>query len=577
MIWFDNIYDLQYYHQPKGVPCYCEAMVYPFDIQLQGQIPGGNGSYTLKVYVYSANGLTLYEDATSYFDYYFGVLPGIGTHFFNARLKSFSPAMCAHECYILRAEVVQSGGVTVFNKYTERYCQNNCCDVPKDITLTQTGFSPLVVGNDHFVSAYASVALLGASSQLFVPEGDCGEPLIRIITKFDCIDKFTGDFYGTPDVVLSGSANFEYTKITILRGRIVRRPREIKREMSYNCRLLQSESTPQYLLEGFELLPPWKMYELEGQLHANKIYIDDFSGIREYRYSGGTPMRQVSKCFELFKLEANMEDCTQRQLFGCDVDCNKQLNFDGSHMVFAIPADYEGGGFYNSNGELVAVDYDGLQDYLRTRDGAIAVSDIDTAGLSCDAYKVVSVTSIGQIDTHLYYDIAVPGKKIYGVVVSDINELCAYLPKVCTKPAIGVYSVTEAICATPVAGVFVTEDIATDIIAITGYGDWDVVDVDSNASIYGNEVTFNLKVVNDQLTEDPADPEGDVQISEIIGVIGGAGRPAITIGLNDATANLAEGVGVTIDPNGIITYYGPVTSADPSDVTIELSNIKYNV
>ena len=49
MIWFDKITDLQYYHQPKNVPCYCEAIAYPTDMFLQGHIYNGNGSYTLKI------------------------------------------------------------------------------------------------------------------------------------------------------------------------------------------------------------------------------------------------------------------------------------------------------------------------------------------------------------------------------------------------------------------------------------------------------------------------------------------------------------------------------------------------
>lgn len=409
MIWFDKITDLQYYHQPKDVPCYCEAIAYPTDMFMQGHIYNGNGNYTLKIYVYSADGTVQYEDATAYFDYYFGKIPGLGTHFFNARLKSFSPAMCAHECYVLRAEVIQSNSVVVFNKYTERYCQNNCCDTARNITFEQTGFSPLVINGGDVTDPLVEISgnevvLAGASPEIFIPAGNCGEQLIRILSKFDCIDKFTGDFYGIPDEVISGDANFAYRKITTLRGRIVRRPRDIKREISYNCKLQRSESAAQYLLEGFEYLPPWKMYEIEGQLHANRIWVDDFSGVREYRFAGGVAFKQVSKCFELFKMGVTLEDCTQRQVFGCMPNCITAPNFDGSNKIFAISASYSGNGFYNSNKQLIAYDYEGLLNYFRTRTGATEVSDVDTEEMNCSAYKVLSVKSGEDIDTHIYYD-----------------------------------------------------------------------------------------------------------------------------------------------------------------------------
>lgn len=580
MIWIDNIQDLQYYNQPKGVPCYCDAIAYPFDMYLQGQIYNGNGSYTLNIYVYSADGLTQYENATAYFDYYFSVVPGAGHHIFNARLKSFSPAMCAHECYILRAVVVQSGGVTVFDKYTERYCQNNCCDVARNIAFDQVGFSPNIVneGNDPTAMELGNdVTVAGITPYLYIPSGNCGEQLLRIIAKFDCIDNFTGDFYGAPDVVLSGTANFQYRKITTLRGRIVRRPREISREISYNCKVQRVESAPQYLLEGFEYLPPWKMYEIEGQLHANRIFIDDSGGVREYRYAGGTPMKQVSKCFELFKLEATLEDCMQRQVFGCTPGCSTLAAFDGSNVIFAIPANYAGGAFYNSNKQMVATDADGLIDYFRTRSGAMQVNDIAMDDMQCSAYKVLGITSTGLIDTHIYFDAPIATNKVYGVTVNDINDLCSNLPRICIAPVAGLLTVTIPVCIIPVAGAFTVEEIDTDTVNLTGYNNWVADAVETSGMIYNNEVTFSLKVVNDTITEDPAYPEEDVLINEIIGIMGSHGRPSTMVVLNSGNSALADGVTITIDNYGRITYYGNATTAAEDDVTIDLNNLTYTI
>lgn len=577
MIWFDNIKDLQYYHQPQGVPCYCEAITYPTDMFLQGHIYTGNSNYTLKIYVLSADGLTQYEDATIYFDYYFGVMPNVGSHFFNARLKSFSPAMCAHECYILRAEVVQSGGVTVFNKYTERYCQNNCCDVAKNIIFEQTGFAPFVTTDEGLAASFTeTVALAGASPQIYIPAGNCDEPLIRIISTFDCMDKFSGDFFGMPDVVLSGSPDFKYTKVTTLRGRIVRRPRNINREVSYNCKLQRSESTAQYLLEGFEYLPAWKMYEIEGQLHANKIYIDDFSSVREYHYAGGTPFKQVSSCFEIFKLQTALEDCTQRQVIGCG-SCETNINFDGSNIIFAIPADYQGGGFYNNQQQKIANDYDGLMDYFATRDGATAVTDVDTMPMSCTAYKVLGISSTGYIDGHIYYDVPAEAKKLRALVVTEIDDLCNYLPAICPLPALGTFTVTVPICAIPEYESFTVEDTDTDEVIVADYHNWQINESETSATIYNNEVTLNLDVSNITITEDPSDPGEPVLVNDIIGVVGATGRPTTMVVLNNTNSSLPAEVTVTIDASGMITYYGLCTAASASEITIQLINLKYNI
>ncbi len=187
------------------------------------------------------------------------------------------------------------------------------------------------------------------------------------------------------------------------------------------------------------------MYEIEGQLHANRIWVDDFSGVREYQFTGGAAFKQVSKCFELFKLEVKLEDCTQRQVFGCTPDCTSSTNFDGSNIIFAIPLGYMGNGFYNSNKQLIAYDYDGLLDYFRTRTGTTDVNDVDTEEMECTAYKVLSVTSTADIDTHIYFDAPASANKVHGVVVTGINDLCAYLPQVCIVPVQGIWAVEEPV------------------------------------------------------------------------------------------------------------------------------------
>lgn len=594
MNWFDSIYDLQYYHQPKGVSCYCEALTYPHDLQLQAALDSSISDYAIKFYVYSPDGVTLYEDATSYFEYYFGEIKvnKLPYRFFNARLKSYAPTMCQYACYILRVVVTGSANgqtLTLFDKYTERYCQTDCCDVAKNITIAQAG---LVIGGGTGTATEGIDPIFTPGNPTgtgtpgvptpvspVAPTGSCGEPLIRLISSFDCLDNFTGEFYGVPDSTLNGtSATFQYVKVSTFKGRIVRRPREITREISYNCRLQSAESTPVYLLEGFEFFPAWKMYEIESQLHAKYIYVDDYNKGKRYEFAGDTPFSQVSNCFELFKLSATMQDCTQRQLYSCTPDCNKMTNPDGSNLLFAIPQGYMGGAFYDELRVKVANDYEGLKDYLRTRDGVSAINDISTASLDCTVQYIVTVTSEKSVTSALYYDAPTASKQILPLVVNDYSDVCAVQPAYCAVSMVGDISMDYATCATPESGTFTVEAIVPDVVGISGFGDWEEDALATDASLWNKQVTFSLKVTNTELAEDPENVGEPVAIaSDIIGVIGGSARPAVQVVLHSGNSTLPDDMYITIDVYGMIRFSGASSTASSSNVTIVLSNLTYNI
>ncbi len=574
MLWFDRIYDLQYYNQPKSLPCYCEQVVFPADMQLQGQVYNGSGSYSLKLYVYSADGMVQYEDATTYFDYYFAAIPGSAVHFFNARLKTFSPAMCAHACYIVRAVVTMNGSsITLFDKYTERYCQTSCCDSATGIQIVQDGnISPAPIIGLPEIPFFLPAAPV-------VPVTECGDALIRIISAFDCLDAFTGDFYGIPDTVLSGSATFGYVKISNIRGRIVRRPREIKRELSYNCKLQRVESTVAYLLEGFEYFPTWKMQELEGQLHSSRIWVDDYRTYKEYQFSGGTPLKQISKCFELFKLETVLEVCTQRQVFGCGADCTVAIGIDGSNLVYSIPESYNGGAFFGENKQMVAQDYDELLVYLRAQDGITDVHDIDISSIDCTIYKAIAISGNGYIPGSIYYDAATGNNRVFGAVVKELEDMCNGVLS-CSKPVTGIILIDDMLCQEPETGTPVVTDITGDAVGITGYGSWVIDPPETYASLYMHQVTFSIKSVNSTITADPDYPEEGVYVANaVIGVIGSAGCPAVPVILdsNNNGGVLADEQTIMIHPNGFIAYTGRLMAATETDVTAQFDNLVYSL
>ncbi|MBS1771506.1 MAG: hypothetical protein JST82_01510 [Bacteroidetes bacterium] len=568
MMWFSDIKQLQYYNPTPGVACYCEELMYPGDMILQGSIPAGTGTgnYSISIEVWSTDGLTIYEVATSYFDYYFFTNPSNGLHYFTARLKSFSPAMCSHQCFLMRVGVTNTGSPNnyLFANWTERYCVSDCCDTAKGITVVQSG----LVYNPGGPTDVAVVTPAGKAKT-----DPCGEPLIRLISQFDCEDKFSGEYYGKPTNVLSGSF-IPFVKITTMKGRIVRKPREIKREISYNCRLQQAESTAQYLLEGFELFPAWKMAEIENQLHANHIWVDDFSTYKEYQYAGGTAFKQVSKCAELFKLETYLQDCTQRQIFGCG-DCANAVSYNGSQLMFVIPGAYNGGAFYNEAKAMVAEDYDGLLLYLRSLNGVTEVSDADISSLDCEIYKVAGISGTASLPSFIYYDIPTPRNKIYGKVVQDVQELCDGV-NTCLKPVAGTISITDVVCADVETGTITVTEIAPDEILVRSAADW-LVDAEiSRAYLYGGQVKLTVKSFNSAFTAAP--DEAVLLDHEVIGIVDAAARPRTLAVLTNANNDtIPIDMFVSIDNMGLIRIAGEPTTIDETGATVELHDLVYNI
>lgn len=593
MTWLDSIYDLQYYNQPKGVPCYCETVAFPSDLQLQGALLPDGASYTLTIYVYSADGQTMYENATTYFDTYIGKVSATNHYFFNARLKSYAASMCTHACYILRAVVTaQFSGQTktIFDKYTERYCQTSCCDVAKNITIAQAGFlsggsvislgdgnDPRMTGGNPDGKAIPGDPTSSAPSQPKA-ESACGEPVLRLISQFDCLDSFTGIYYGKPDVVLSGSASFSYVKVSTFKGRVKRKPRQIERTLSYNCKLQKVESTQEFILEGFEFFPPWKMMEIESQLHAPYIYLDDNTTTRGYQFAGEDAFVQVNKCFELFKLEATLQYCTQSQIFGCGEDCGAtSLNYDGSNALFVIPGAYQGNGFYNESKQYIAHDYSGLLDYMRTRNGITDVLETDISSLDTQLYKVFGVKGRAYIPTAIYYDAPIAKNKVYAEQISDEELLKLKDTPFCVRPIVGSLSIEEVSCTPPVAGSWSVSELEAEELMITGYGEWVLDEAHTSARLYNGQVTLSIKVTNTVFTQ-YIDDEAVEILNAVIGYISYKGRPKTYAMMNnDNNTGLPAYAQLTINSNGEIRYTGETTSADWESSTIELNNLTYNI
>lgn len=540
---------------------------------LQALLYDGGTSYTATFLVYSADGLAQYEDATSYFDIYIASIPNSPTHYLNAKLKSLSPAMCSHPCFIIRLIVQNAGGQYVFDKYTERYCQSTCCDVPRGITSSQDSLS--TSGDDSPVNP-------DSPKQPSRPTTDCGNPLIRIISQFSCKDLFSGNYYGDPATVYSGSATFNYTKISSIQGRIVRRPADIQRTISYNCKLQRSESFVPYLLEGYDMLPAWKMAEIEGQLHADHIWVDDYVVYKEYQFAGGVNFAKVQGalgCDEVFKLSTTLQDCTIRQTFGCDT-CEVLNNY------FLIPNGYSGDGwFYDENGQFIASVYDGegsspfvlgLLDWLRNQQGITGVTDIDVSGFDCEIYALVQITSNGgYVPTTLYYDSPTARNRIFLLRLEDVTDICGYTGNnPCAKPVNDTVIISDFVCNTPVNDTVIITEVTPTDLTITDYGAWIIDGGGTTASVYAGQVSMDIKSVNTTTITGVAG-ETVYLTNEVIGVISADGRPDTSVLLNEANGLPAD-VFMVVNSNGTIMFTGATILTDDNEATIEYTGLVYN-
>lgn len=487
MIWANSIADLQYYNQPPPpAPCYCEHLVYPSDLVLQASFSPSFGTLDFDVELLTPDGLTQLElpaTTKNYFQWYFFIYNGV--YYANIRLKTYSPVMCTKPCWILKVTITnKTTGQVIFDKYTQRYCQTTCCDVPRGIT-----FEPADIENP-------SEALTVSTS---VPLSNCNKPLIRIEVEFPCLDNQLGDFYGIPTSVISGTASFNFKKITNIPGKIRQRPREITREISYNCNLQRAESFKPYILESISdqgIFPTWKLNELEGMFHAPEIMVTDFFTQNTYQFAGGIIAEQVYKCWEIFKLKTTLQTCTVRQVFGCNESCEPI-----SAMAFLMPQNSTGT-YYDENNQAIG-DYEDLLNWYRGQNGITEVTD--TSGEYDNTAGSFTVEGTGYIPTFFYYNGISPRNRVYGTF-TPVAPVIA-----CAMPVLGTPIVEDDICITPVLGTPIVTDEAEDTADVYSYGNW-VVSEDSEVILsegYGRLYISTIRTYDTVTQQITADVDGE--------------------------------------------------------------------
>lgn len=313
MVWEDNITDLEFYSPNPQWGCYSDPVYVPQDILLQARYNSPlalSGTILYNINILKPDG-TLIETlmtGDAHFDVFFGqyTIGGVTYNYTNIRCNNYSTGMLSNVCFCIEFKLYDSTGFVYFDKYTQKYNINNT-DV-----------------------ATAGVIISGASEEIDLCgpapiNNPCNIPNVKFVSIFDCIDSFSGDYYGDPMVTIGGYGlfPFPFVKLSNIEGKFRAVPKSVKRTISINCRTQRTETTNKYILTGNIVFPVWKMQEIENMMLASNLYIDG----TEYKSEGGTFFKQAGRPFNCqysYQLSIDFIDCYEWQVFGCSSVCEAQ-------------------------------------------------------------------------------------------------------------------------------------------------------------------------------------------------------------------------------------------------------------
>lgn len=500
-----------------GEPCYCEYLMYPSDLQLQAGISRATGvSYSLNVYLYDRFGNTQIADITSFFSWWVADTPG--GRKLTLKLNSFPATMCAASCFTLRVVLTGTSVIgSVFDRFTDVYCIKSCCDYPTGITSSQEGVTPQSPVDFTFTLVPDAVSDSGC-----IPE------MIRIRGRFECLDVETA-YYGTPGSAISSSgALFAYDPVSVIEGGIKHMPRDIHVSMSYNCKVQRVESFKAYIAESHELVPAWKMYEIENTLQAQDVIIEQSNPMYApnspvFKFIGGEAFEQPVAAWNRFKLNANIRICTRRIDYGCGEPC---VSGAVATLYYAIPAAYDGGGYYNDNRQYIATNNANLILYMQAQDGVTSVTDV-TANYT-GYYIVLEVETENSIalPVFLYYDNVFVQNKVYANQQEPSNIVVT-----CAPVTIGAVTSENITCAKPIIGEVVSESMLSETeVFITFQNGWEQGFAQPwIASVAAGVVRISrMDAINYGYPYDPPTFPAEYFANEFIGTLSANARPSQT-------------------------------------------------
>lgn len=548
MYFFNATDELLFYYPNSGGYCYCERLLNPQDMTLQGKLPKVSASATVVVEAYQPNGVDFIETITPYFKGIIGVDTN-GGYYFNLILQSFPPMACL-DCFVVRVkvtDVVGGSNVVVFDKYTQQYCVPDCCASEGQLEAGEGDQKEI------FTSQRTSSRLDG-----------CGNPIVQIRSTYPCFDNNNGDYYGKAVRIIKGINNSTpddvvFYKITNIEALFKRLPREIKTTISLNCKVQKTESTRQWMLQSKQFVPTWKMDEMEGQFLANVMLING----TEYRIQTTVPFSKVApyqrfEVQEYFRLDTVVEACRIWQIFGCGTNC-----VDLNRLAYApLKVGETLYKVFDSDGALIALTQADFVTYLLSQEGITAVTDVSYVYASYGYSSVLMIESEnGYVPSYFYLNYV--GANSKWPMVAEVIDLF-----IGCQPAV-VGTITDASYACDAAALGTITDVAASLITQTvlDFGDW-TVQPGSIATLVGPTVRLTFTSRNLLLANSQA------QIGDVVGYVTDSFVPAEERTL---TANLAADTYVVVGQDGTIRWFGPLTDSTPSYGEVEFINVTYNI
>lgn len=567
MKWFDTREELEYYNPPPDMlECYCETMPVPQDLMLQGDLQrNGTPTFTYLIRMYDPSGTTLLDTVTGSFDIYIGLNPITNKQYFAARLKTFTPSMCANPCFVLEV-TISKGGIFYFYGWTQKYCIPSCCLYATNITVIQNGVTEPPIVNPSGGSDTPTVNI--GSDGTFI--NDCGTKYYRFETWSDCYNPFSGKYYVTPTTV-QGSA-FPYRNVTYIKGRVYKLPDEILRQYSRNCRLQQVELQRMYEIRGYEIYPRWKMQELTEGFGDKYIYF----GGKRYEAEDITPFEPIqitNDCEGHYRLKATVNDCTLRQILGCNETCGENSRgFIVGKSLMPNPA------YYSENRQYIGTTCDDILNYYRTRQGIISVTAVDPDLYDCDyecAFLVQAMPD-APIPNSFYFGIPQAQNRNYGIPAEQLADLCSIVTPICAVPVLGTIEVVPTVCATPVLGTITIVTPVPETLSFVPIGDWTLQATTQSITKESGTVVMTFDIHNDNY---PYGGSGELPfINENVILIGEGGRPSGNRLITSAeNGDIPVGASITIQTNGYLTYSGNPTSADGTGSDITIANLTWQI
>lgn len=547
MYWFD-IDELLYYHPNTGGYCYCELLVEPSDLMLQARLPKTSSDVNVYIEAFTPDGVTSLGLVTSLFKGIVAVDPS-GAYYANIQLQEFSTLLCS-QCFVLKVTVIDGedtgAGTIVFDKFTQQYCVADCC----------AGFGTLEAGTGEDKKVFNSFN----DSALF---DNCGNPLVRIKTTFDCFDNFSGDYYGAAIRKIEGINNPSQTditfyKITNLPGLFKRLPREVKTTVSLNCKTQKTEGTRNWMLQGSVPVPSWKMDEMEGQLSANNILINGIG----YKMQTAVPFEKImpfqkDNAAEYFRLNTVLYECRIWQIFGCGTNC---LN---TQRVAYAPrrVGEELYKVFDSDGALIAQSEADFITYLLSQPGITAVTDVSYVYTPYGYQSVLMIESDnGYVPSYFYLNYV--GANAKWPMVGEVEDLFSG----CFPATLGTVTDAAYICSAAVFGTITDASAAQLLDVVYDFGPWQV-QAGSTAALTGPTVRIDFVSRNTLLAGSQAALGGD-----IVGYVTWQFAPSEE---RVITANLPTDTYVVVGTDGTIRWFGALTAVSGFYGEVEFNNVTY--